>query len=188
MKHALAGRKFAWFAGMLFVVVCMPVSLFAQQTLLNRLAAEFRNFNGTESVTSLGVPGTVIYSKSVFVPNSPTVNNTLYVTLSTTGWTDRNASSWFSCSVDGVLCNPGAGGGSGAPAGWVSLQKESSVLKDNSIYYTWCMKTQPGAHTVELRMASSNPSSQVAIETAHFYIDSNNISLGTATGCSQGAP
>jgi hypothetical protein len=91
MKHALAGRKFAWFAGMLFVVVCMPVSLFAQQTLLNRLAAEFRNFNGTESVTSLGVPGTVIYSKSVFVPNSPTVNNTLYVTLSTTGWTDRNA-------------------------------------------------------------------------------------------------
>ena len=76
MTRAIAKRKVAWLIGVLFVV-CMPVSLFAQQTLLNRLAAEFRNFNGTESVTSLGVPGIVIYSKSVFVPNSPTVNNTL---------------------------------------------------------------------------------------------------------------
>jgi len=188
MQKPSRTRTIAWFSAMLFTAVCLPASVPAQQTLLNRLAAEFRNFDGTPTFTSSGVPGISIYTKSVFVPSTPVDNNTIYVTLSTTGFAQPPAAALFQCLVDGQPCNPGFGGLTGGPAGWVYLQRQSQVLLDNGMYYTWCMKTQPGTHTVQLRMASSSPGSTVAIETAHFYIDANKISLGSTTGCSQGAP
>ena len=46
----------------------------------------------------------------------------------------------------------------------------------------------PGTHTVQIRMASSTPGDQVAIETAFFYIDWNTIGVEVATGCNPGNP
>jgi len=181
-------RKSVWIGGALLIALSMPISLPAQQTLLNRLAADFLNFDGTQTMTALAPPGISVYTKSVFVPGTPVDNNTIYVTVSTTGTTQPPAAALFQCLVDGSPCNPGFGGITGGPAGWVYLQREIQVLPDNGISYTWCMKTQPGTHTVQVRMASSAPGSTVAIETGHFYIDSNKISLGATTGCSQGTP
>ena len=180
--------KVAWFSAMFLAVVCLPISLLAQQTLLNRLSAEFKHFDGTLSQTIAGPPGILIYSKSVFVPATPVDNNTIYVTVSGTGVTQGpNAPAWFRCEVDGAPCNAGAGIVSGAPGGWVSLLRDTSILPDNAMNYTWCMKTQPGTHTVQVRMATGQPGAVVAIEAAHFYIDSNKISFQGTTGCSQAA-
>jgi len=188
-------RKSVLISGALLVAVGMPLSLLAQQTLLNRLAADFLYFDGSEAVTAAPPPGISLYTKSVFVPASPVDNNTIYVTISTTGDTPTGGTSHlFSCTVDGQFCNAGTAHSLSGPPfpgpfpGWVNLQHEPANQMDNSIHYTWCMKTSPGTHTVQVRMASSVPPNSVAIETAHFYIESNKIALGATTGCSQGTP
>lgn len=188
-------RKGVWIGGALLAALCLPISLPAQQTLMNRLAADFLNFDATETTTNLAPPGIPIYTKSVFVPATPVDNNTIYVTISTTGNSPTGGTSHlFSCTVDGQFCNAGTANSlSGPPApgpfpGWVNLQHEPALQRNNSISYTWCMKTQPGTHTVQVRMASSTPPNSVAIETSHFFVDSNKISLGATTGCSQGTP
>jgi hypothetical protein len=187
MQNPTVAGKMTLLGVLLFVALSVPMSGLAQQTLLNRLAAEFRHFDGTVSFTGAGIPGILVWTKSVFVPSSPVDQNTIYVTISTTGIAQPQAAALFQCLVDGQPCNAGFGGLTGGPAGWVNLQRQSAVLADNGIHYTWCMKIQPGTHTVQVRMASSAPPAVVAIETAHFYIDSNKISLGATTGCSVGA-
>ena len=175
---------------------------------LFRLSAEFKNFDGTETFTSETVPsdpkpgegGILAYRKEVYVPKEAT----LYVTISTTGDTHGGAASWFSCVVDDktdekndktdnhkdaaeMFCNPGAGGASGAPGGWVALQKlpaanegaencpdgggRAGDCHDNSIYYTWCTNVKKGDHIVDIRLASSDEGQDVFFEAAHFYID-----------------
>src|SRR2546426_5019448 len=49
---------------------------------LQRLVAEWREFDGTEVSTSLGVPGISLYTKTVTVPDGC---DTLYVTFDATG-------------------------------------------------------------------------------------------------------
>jgi len=189
----------AWLAAVTIVGLWTPSDSKAQ-TALRRLAAEFRNFDGTESVTGAGVPGALIWTKTIFVPSS---DNVLYVTLSTTGDTHDGAASWFTCMVDGAFCNPGSGGAAGAPPGWIALLKEPAGganancnnggggpgdCHDNGIYYTWCTKIDPGTHTVELRMASGAPPALVFIEAAHFYIDSNQFFTAALPQCTRGRP
>jgi hypothetical protein len=162
-----------------------------------RIAADFKNFDGTETFTDVhdSLGGTAVFTKTVFVPLGM---NTLYFTVSTTGDTHDGAALRMSCNVDGVFCNPGSGGAGGASPGWISLQKHKNYAlglfgdggggagdqHDNSIYYTWCTKIEPGAHTVELRLASSGPDFEtgtgavpptVFFEAAHFYIDASRI-------------
>jgi hypothetical protein len=180
---------------LLFGALCVPATLHAQSSTtstmaLTRLSAEFRNFDGTESTTAVGVPGISVYSKTVSIPGPSPLPTSyiLYVTISATGDTQGGAASWFTCLVDKVFCNPGKGGGSGAPAGWVALQRHGVELPDNDIHYTWCARIEPGTHTVQIRMASSTPGDQVAIETAFFYIDWNTIGVEVATGCNPGMP
>ena len=176
----------AWFSAVLFAIVCLPMSVVAQSTLMNRLSAEFKHFDGaTISQTTLAPPGILVYSKSVFVPSAPVDNNVMYVTISATGVNQGpNAAAWFRCEIDGAPCNPGITPVAASPAGWIALLKETTILPDNAVNYTWCMKAQSGSHTVQIRMASSQPGATVAIEGAHFYIDSNRITTATG-GCTQ---
>jgi hypothetical protein len=183
----------------------------AQAQNLIRKSAEFRNFGGfaDESFTDAGVPGISIYTKAVATGIG---ENILYVTISATGDTHGGAASWFSCSVDTgsgpVFCNPGSGGAAGAPGGWIALNKLPAATTatncddgsggtgdchDNSITYQWCtvlpaaFVATGGAATVNLRMASSNPSAvagadTVFIEAAHFYIDATKGGTPTCVG------
>jgi len=185
--------------GLLAMVVSLDVQ--ANGPIL-RLAADFKNFDGTETVTAapvvadgIVVDGTTVFKKSLFVPLGM---NTLYVTISTTGDTHQGAALWLSCRVDGVPCNPGFGGAGATPPGWINVQKHKNYalglfgdggggagdMHDNSIYYTWCVRRTGGPATVEIKMASSGPDSEtgddstppfVFFEAAHFYIDASRI-------------
>jgi hypothetical protein len=187
-------------------IIAASVSV-ARAGILRRLAAEFRAFDATEIVTTAppapgGLGGTVIYTKSVFVPFD---SNVAYVTISTTADTHFGAGEAFSCLVDGVACNPGTGGADGAPSGWLVLRKAFAFddltcngghgcggvppgdgnggngdAHDNSVYYTWCVNVKPAsAHTFQVSQASFNfpteftSGGQVFIEGAHFFIDAD---------------
>jgi hypothetical protein len=164
---------------------------------LNRLAAEF-DFFGVEAFTDANPPGIEIYRKQVSVPRNA---DTLYLTLSTTGDAHNGAASCFTALLDGGFFNPGeqgaarcADGGSTPVPGWITLLKlpnggaggcnngggGAGDCHDNSIYYQWCTAVSPGAHEVEIRMASDTVGSPVFIEQAHFYIDASR-----GPGCTQ---
>lgn len=176
---------------------------------LRRLSADFKNFDNTETSTIVGVypnssgsvpgdDGTLVYQKTVYVPSG---ENVLYITISATADTHDGAALWLNCRVDGADCNPGAGGAAVTPAGYVALNKlpapEAATncndggggfgdCHDNSINYTWCTPIAYGTRTVELRLATSRAGlGQVSFRTAHFYIDSNQIS---GNACVQAEP
>jgi hypothetical protein len=175
--------------------------------VVRRKAADFRNFDGTETSTTSAPPGIPIWSKTIPIKPGEKV---LYVTLSTTADTHFGAANWFSCNVDGDFCNGGAGGAAGAPAGWIALNKMPAPTTstncndggggtgdchDNRVYYSWCKVIEPPPNgpttrTVNLRMASSDGTSVVFMEAAHFFID---VQQGSASGtdtptCIQGNP
>ena len=189
-------------------VVALGFLASAQAQNLIRKSAEFRNFDGTESFTTLAPPGDSIYTKTITADKG---ENILYITISATGDTHFGAASWFNCQVDSVNCNNGTGGADGAPAGWIALNKLPAATAitncgvtgdggggtgdchDNSITYQWCAVLPPasvatgGPHTVNLRMASSDGTSTVFIEAAHFYIDATGGSGPTCTAGVTGA-
>jgi hypothetical protein len=181
-------------AALMAVGIAMPAGA---QSELKRLVAE-RNFFGTEAVTALEPPGIAIYSKTILVPAG---NNVLYLTMSTTGDTHDGAASCFTARVDGNFFAPGqqgsarcANGGTTRVPGWITLLKlplddnaadncndgggGSADCHDNSIHYEWCKSIAPGVHTVEVRMATSSAGSNVFIEQAHFYVDTNGLPSG----------
>jgi hypothetical protein len=158
----------------------------------------FTQSRGIGSLPETG--GTAVYTKTVFVPSG---NNTLYVTLSATGDEHLNddyldpefgkgAAAEYTCLVDGAFCNPGTGGAAGSPAGWLALSKlpdggdylvsnncndgggGTADCHDNGVYYTWCTSIEPGTHTVQIRLGSSNGGT-VFLEKAHYYIDTSCI-------------
>ncbi len=191
---------------LLFGVAGLTAGAARAQSPLKRFAAEFRNFDATESVTDLGVPGISVYSKTLVTGSDV---NTLYITISATADTHRGNAAWFNCNVDNVDCNSGFGGAGGAPAGWIALSKhfnyDSPVtynggstggdggggtgdMHDNSIYYTWCTPVSAGTHTIQIRLASSltgggttpTGADHVFFEAAHFYIDGSKPVAGSA--------
>ena len=163
-------------------------------TGLMRHVAEYRfGFEQltNNTATGIGTGGDPIYSKTFALPSG---QNTLYVTLSTTGDTHGGAASWFSALVNGAVCNKGDEGAGFAPGGWIPLQKHISSgpggdggggagdMHDNGIYYTWCCRenVRPGgSNTVEIRMASSIQGQFVFVERSHYYIDSTAAKLCT---------
>jgi hypothetical protein len=109
----------------------------------------------------------------------PHGHNVLYLTMSATGRAlSPDVPIWFQCRIDGGPCTPGVAHAVGpAFPGWISLLRHHDVEGDaNGMHYTWCRQlfgTGGGTHTFEVRMASGVVGNQVAIEAAHFYIDSN---------------
>jgi hypothetical protein len=147
---------------------------------LSRHVAEFRF--GAEQVSVNLPPGDTIYLRTFFLPAG---EETIFVTLSSTGDTHGGAASWFSALVNGQVCNPGNEGAGFAPGGWIPLQKHINGgpggdggggpgdMHDNGIYYTWCCRGVPGTQNrVEIRMASSIQGQPVFVERSHYYIDS----------------
>ena len=167
----------------------LPVAVPAKQPMwcggdfnLQRLVAEWREFDGSEVSTSQGVPGISLYTKTVSVPDGC---DTLYVTLDATG--DENVGTWFTCKVDGIFCNGGLTFATGT-AGWISLQHNPVpplFQEDNNIHYTWCTPITGGQdHFVEIRMAAEVDGTGSFIEGEHFFIDASY----TGGGCVQAAP
>jgi len=146
---------------------------------LQRLVAEWREFDGNEVFTDQAVPGISLYSKTVTVPDGC---DTLYVTFGATA--DEDLGTWFSCKVDGSFCNGGPTFATNTP-GWISLQHLPVIMEDNSIYYTWCTPITGGQdHFIEIRMASEEQGFFSYIEGEHFFIDASY----TGGGCVQAAP
>src|SRR6516225_5999244 len=90
--------------------VFLTVGAFAQE--IQRLSAQFKNFDGTETFTNIaasgtnvlpGTGGTLVYTKSVFVPQL-SGGQVLYITISAVGDDHFGESNFLSCNVDG----PGA--------------------------------------------------------------------------------
>src|SRR5215217_5560151 len=98
------------------VALLVPTTLVAQQ--LNRWVAEFRF--GAEQSSALTPPGNLIYQKAFVLPAT---ENTLFVTISTTGDAHEGNAHWFSAQVNGKFCNSGNEGAGIAPPGWIPLQK-----------------------------------------------------------------
>ena len=210
-------RMIPLFATMLTLFAVAFMATQTQAGVVKRKAAEFRNFNGTETATAAiavaggGGGGVPIWTHTVAIRPGEKV---LYITMSTTGDSHEGAAVQFSCLVDGVACNPGPPGAAAAPPGWITLLKTPANTDntncrdgsdgpgdchDNSITYQWCKVIQPpprGPRTriVQLKMAASADSSgssegTVFIESAHFYID---VQKGSAAGtptptCIEGA-
>ena len=106
---------------------------------IQRLSAQFKNFNGTESATNVaasgsatvpGTGGTLVYTKAVFVPFL-SGGEVMYVTISAVGDNHFGESNFLSCNVDGpsgvgslsTVCNPTptSVGVDLAPPGWVGM-------------------------------------------------------------------
>jgi hypothetical protein len=161
------------FAGLLVLGALLTVDARAQA--INRLASKF-HFNTEISTTVApsagGGGGTPFFSKTVYVPASLSQTPVLFVTISGTGDGHGGSAHAFSCNVDGALCNSGSSSALSL-TGWVALQKHNATddLHDNNINYKWCAITTPGAHTVNLKMASSIGGNSVFIETTHIFID-----------------
>ncbi len=189
--------------GLLTAAIWMPALTQAGDEI-HRLAADPLYFGHFEEKTSdLEPPGTLIYSKTVFVPGDA---NVLYLTMSTTGDTHGGAAGCFTALVDGAFFNPGGQGaakcaddGTRNVPGWVTLLKlpnggtncndgsgGGGDCHDNSIHYQWCTPIRHGTHTVAVRMATSHEdptgAHRVFIEQAFFYIDSSRIKRGTSCG------
>src|SRR5260370_13604424 len=86
----------------LTVSLCLGfwISLAAQaQGPIHRLAAQFKNFNATETTTASAVPGGNPYTKTVLVPST---DNPIYVTISAVGGTHKGNPGWFCCNLHGA--------------------------------------------------------------------------------------
>ena len=119
----------------------------------------------------------------MFVPH----NGTLFVTFWGTGDAHDGAALVMSCLVDGAVCQSGSG-----LAGWAvrvdhPSENPCSCRKpcgggfgdggggpgdchDNNLAATWCTRIGRGAHTVDLKLASSS-GGVVFYERSHIYID-----------------
>jgi len=124
---------------LLAAVLAVLLAKQANAQVLQRLAAQTKNFHGTETSSTTAatgtaaVPGTggvLVYSKAVFVPFS-SGPQTLYLTLSAIGDDHGGQPNFMSCNVDapsGVptaasqVCNAStATGVDKAPPGWLTL-------------------------------------------------------------------
>ncbi len=117
--------------------VLLTVGAFAQE--IQRLSAQFKNFDGSESFTNVaatgsalvpGTGGTLVYTKPVFVPFL-SGGQVMYITISAVGDDHFGESNFLSCNVDGpfgvgsasTVCNPTptTTGIDLAPPGWVGI-------------------------------------------------------------------
>ena len=117
--------------------VFLTAGAFAQE--IQRLSAQFKNFDGTETFTNVaasgtsaapGTGGTLVYTKSVFVPQL-SAGQVMYITISAVGDDHFGESNFLSCNVDGpagvgsltTVCNPTptTTGIDLAPPGWVGM-------------------------------------------------------------------
>ena len=202
MKRSLTMTPLALLAVLLAAAIWVPASATAGDEL-HRLAADPK-FHGPhqEAATNAEPPGMSIYDKTVFVPRGA---NVLYLTISTTGDTHGGAAGCFTALADGKFFNAGGQGaarcsldGTVDVPGWVALVKLPAATggapncndggggagdcHDNSIHYEWCTPITPGAHAVQVRMATSGTGKTAFIEQAFFYVDASRIKRGTACG------
>jgi len=158
------------------LLTILGVSL-AQAATLNRLAAQFRKFNGTEDssiVTPTSGTPTTIYSKLVFAP----ADGVLYVAINATGDSHKGTAHLLPCQVNGINCTPGPTF-SGSPfTGWINLQRVGATedFHDNGIAYQWCAPVSAGFQFVTLKLASllaatAVPGAAVFLEGENFTID-----------------
>ena len=187
------------------IVMGMSISVSAQQLgPVHRFSAEFQ-FQpslGADEISTTAAPGaggtggTVVYSKTLFVPG-----HTLFVTFSGTGDVHTTtpgtgvssvSSLLMTCTVNGVLCQSGTGLATAGPSGWITLLKlpppaapagcnggtgdgagGPADCHDNNIHYTWCTPITPGVQSVQLKLASSpgGDGNFAFYERAHIYID-----------------
>ena len=117
--------------------IALTIGTFAQE--IQRLSAQFKNFDGTETFTTLaatgtaalpGTGGTLVYTKAVSVPTL-SGGQVMYITISAVGDDHFGESNFLSCNVDGpggigtltTVCNPTptTTGIDLAPPGWVGM-------------------------------------------------------------------
>jgi hypothetical protein len=162
-------------------LAAMPVV--SAQSAMRAFSAEFNAF-GFEFFTGAapaagGLGGLLIYSKSITVPSN---SKTLVITVTATGDNHGSAVKYLSCNVDGVVCTAGGSGTTGAPSGWIaSSNVGANDWHDNQETYTWCKALSSGAHTVNLRLASS-ATAGVFLESVYVYIS------GNKSACVAGTP
>jgi hypothetical protein len=178
--------------GMSLFLLWVPTVTHAQ---LIRLSAEFRRWDGTEDFTNVSPSsgGKIVYQKVVIVPPG---KNVLFVTYATTADTHSSPSSSnrqeHICLVDAKNCNPGHTD-SASSTGWIVTQRPCDNggcgsnpsfgdRHDNSIMYQWCAnitpKTTATAHTVQVRLGSTNGTNDVFNEGTHVFIDTTFLSGG----------
>jgi len=181
----------------LATIVVLGMSTAASAQAIHRMSAEFQWTPGVAplpeiTTTILPTPfpavaagGKIVYTKTLFIPHK-----NVYVTFSGTGDTHAGpgglgAALLMTCLIDGAPCQPGSGLATAGPPGWITLQKMpqpvaitncsdggggSGDCHDNNLYATWCFGVDPGAHTIDLKLASSN-GGVVFYERGHVYID-----------------
>jgi hypothetical protein len=188
------------------IISLFALGMSAQAQNLIRKSAEFRNFNGSETVCTVegsgsppGSGGCSIYTKIIAAGIG---ENILYVSMFAAGDTHGGAASDFTANVDGNACNPGQAGASASQDGWITLNKipaaagtsncndgggGSGDCHDNAISYQWCCVLPAdevavgGPHTVNLRMGTDTAGEAVFIENAHFFIDATKGGSPTCT-------
>ena len=170
-------------------------------TALHRLSAEFQNKApgsvGGEVITSAGVPGVVVYDKTLSIPFP-----VAYITFSAQGDTHGGSALLMTASVknaDGTktTCQPMANAGGAALIGapWMTLMKlptdgsgganncndgggGSADCHNNAFSFSCCVLTTPAAsgattQDVQIKMASSDGTNQVFYEDSTIYIDAS---------------
>jgi hypothetical protein len=180
------------------VLVAVAVAT-ASAAALNRLSAEFQNKApgsvGGEVFTSAGVPGVVVYDKTLSIPF-----DVAYITFSAQGDTHGGSALLMTASItnnDGVttVCQPmaNAGGAAAIGAPWMTLMKlptdgeadtnncndgggGTADCHDNAFSFTCCVLTKPDAsgnptQDVKIKLASSIPGDEVFYEDATILID-----------------
>lgn len=171
------------------LLLCGMVPAPAEAGKLIRVSAQFRRFDGSFDTVNTtpaagGTGGQVIYSRAFSVPAPPTGQQAVvFVGFWATTELLPGTLALFSCNIDGTPCN-----GGGAPSGWISLAAAFDAGGETpAVNYQWCAKVSPGAHTAEVRMASS-AGDNILLYNAHFSIDRTTIKTSTPDDCESGTP
>jgi len=156
---------------------------------LVRVAAQFRQFDGTLTQTSTtpSAGGVVVWTKSFKIPAPPSGQQpVVFITVSATRSADDLAAVALNCTINGTNCN--GGNALASEPGWILATVYDPDFHGGAFTYIWCTKVNPGTHTAVIRVASDDGSESANFWGAHFYIDRATFPEGSADACTQGAP
>lgn len=194
---------------LLIALLGAALTLSAEAGFVDRLSIDFFNFGGNESATSLGIPGIVIFQKTLFVPDEcdfdphcvPGGDQVMNVKITATGDVHDGRALLLVCRIGAIPCNPGTPFSGTAP-GWVNVLKLPAATSgatncndggggagdchDNNIHYEWCIPSSRfrinDFNTVTIRMAALPAGGFVFLEAAQVEIDTSTIEAQTPGG------
>jgi hypothetical protein len=198
---AAAFRRLPKAATAAAIILAAAIGVPGKAHALKRLSSQFIQLSGEAKTNALpadnATGGKAFYAVTVSAEGS---DNVLYVSVSGTGDLAKvNNGLLLACLVDGIPCNRSRPYNNSGKSGWTGVQTLAAAAvpddsSDQNFHYTWCVPitprpstTPPHSHSVQLRFASKDETTNAFIEQIYVNIDSEKIQ-NSSLACTQGTP